>query len=213
MLNYLHLLKVLLKKNIDNNQRNLADHMDILFEAGDIFLTRGCSLLSWAIRFFTRSKGEKPTKVDHMGLVVQRSNIKTAIAIEALHKVMRHKLWLQYGPPKKDMVAVYRATNLAAEQIKDIVAEAEKQVGKKYGYCMIIAHLKDWIFLGIYLFRRLIPGNKYPICSWVVADAFVKVGKDFGVEVGMATPDDIWDFVVKNTDKYKEIHPLKLLSQ
>jgi hypothetical protein len=43
----------------------------------------------------------------------------------------------------------------------------------------------------------MIPDNKYPICSWVVADAFAKVGKDFGVEVGMATPDDIWDFIEK----------------
>ena len=37
--------------------------------------------------------------------------------------------------------------------------------------------------------------------------------KDFDVEAVMATPDDIWDFVVKNTDKYKEIYPLKLLNQ
>jgi len=187
--------------------------MAILLEPGDIFLTRGCGLISKAIRCLTRSVGEKRTKVNHVGLVVQRGNIKTAIGVEAQSKVVRHTLWSQYGPPKKDCVAVYRATNLTAEQVKDIVAEAEKQVGKKYGYCMIIAHLKDWLFLGIYLFRRLIPGNKYPICSWVVADAFAKVGKDFDVEVGMATPDDIWDFVVKNTDKYKEIHPLKLLSQ
>ncbi|MCK5767594.1 MAG: hypothetical protein KAH35_04385 [Candidatus Atribacteria bacterium] len=123
------------------------------------------------------------------------------------------KLWLQYGPPKKDLVAVYRATNLTAEQIKDIVVKAEKQVDKKYGFLMIAAHLLDWLFLGAYFFRRLISCEKYPICSWVVADAFAKAGKDFGIEVGMATPDDIWDFVVNNPDKYKEIHPLKLLSQ
>jgi len=72
--------------------------------------------------------------------------MKTTILVEALHKVMRHRLW----------------------------------------FCDMI---------------------------WVVADAFAEAGKDFGVEVGMATPDDIWSFVIKNTDKYKEIHPLKLLSQ
>jgi hypothetical protein len=199
--------------------------MDILLEPGDIFLTRGCGIFSWLIRFFTRSIGEKRTKVNHVGLVVQRGDVKTAIAVEALHKVMHHKLWLQYGPPKKDFVAVYRATNLAVEQIKDIVAEAEKQVDKKYGYRMIAAHFMDWLsgrivgwlfgwqFSDVYLFRLLIPGKKYPICSWVVADAFAEADKDFGVEVGMATPDDIWDFVVNNPDKYKEIHPLKLLSQ
>ena len=187
--------------------------MSIFLEPGDIFLTRGCGLISKAIRFFTRSIGEKRTKVNHVGIVVQEGDFKTAIIVEAQSKVVRHKLWSHYGPPRKDCVAIYRATNLTAEQVKDIVAEAEKQVGKKYGYLMIAAHLKDWMFLGIYFFRRLIPGNKYPICSWVVADAFAEAGKDFSVEVGMATPDDIWDFVVKNTDKYEEIHPLKLLSQ
>ncbi|MCD6579259.1 hypothetical protein J7L48_07265 [bacterium] len=160
-----------------------------------------------------------------MGLVVKKGDFKAAIVVEALCKVMRHKFWFQYGSPKKDLVAVYRATNLTVEQIKDIVAETEKQVGKKYDFRMIAAHFKDWLlgrmvgwlfgwqFSDVYLLRRLIPGNKYPICSWVVADAFAEVGKDFGVKVGVATPDDIWDFVVKNTNKYKEIHPLKLLSQ
>jgi hypothetical protein len=199
--------------------------MDILLEPGDIFLTRGSSFISRAIRFFTRSIGEKTTKVNHVGLVVQRGNFKTAIAVEALCKVIRHTLWSQYCPPRKDFVAVYRATNLATEQIKDIVAEAEKQVGKKYGYRMIVAHFLDWLsgrmlgwlfgwqFSDVYLFRLFISCKKYPICSWVVADAFAEADKDFGVEVGMATPDDIWDFVVNNPDKYKEIHPLKLLSQ
>jgi hypothetical protein len=187
--------------------------MSILLEPGDIFLTRGCGLISKAIRFFTQSIGEKRTKVNHVGLVVKKGDFKAAIVIEALCKVIRHKLWSQYGPPKKDLVAVYRATNLTAEQIKNIVAEAEKQVGKKCGFLMIAAHLKDWLVLGIYFFRRMIPGNKYPICSWVVADAFAEAGKNFGVEIGMATPDDIWDFIQDNPDKYKEIHPLKLLSQ
>jgi hypothetical protein len=188
--------------------------MGILLEPGDIFLTRGCGCISKAIRYITRSVGEKQTKVNHVGLVVQRGDIKSAIVVEALSKVMRHTLWSQYGgPPKKDFVAVYRATNLTAEQVKDIVAEAGKHVGKKYGTYMIVAHFFDWLLLGVYFFRRLIPGNKYPICSWVVADAFANAGKDFGVEVGMATPDDIWDFIEKNPAKYKEIYPLKLLGQ
>lgn len=187
--------------------------MGILLEPGDIFLTRGCGFISKAIRYITRSVGEKQTKVNHVGLVVQGGGIKTAMGVEALSKVMRHTFWSQYGPPKKDFVAVYRATNLTSEQVKEIVVEAEKQVGKKYGYCMIVAHLLDWLFLGVYFFRRMIPGSKYPICSWVVANAFAKIGKDFGVEVGMATPDDIWDFIEKNSDKYKEIYPLKLLDQ
>ena len=78
---------------------------------------------------------------------------------------------------------------------------------------MVIAHFLDWLLLGAYFFRRLVPGGKYPVCSWVVADAFAAAGKNFGVEVGMATPDDIWDFI--HDDKrhgiYAEIHPLEVL--
>ena len=69
--------------------------MGILLEPGDIFLTRSCSLISKAIRFFTRSIGEKRTKVNHVGIVVQRGDIKTAIGVEALSKVVRHTLWSQ----------------------------------------------------------------------------------------------------------------------
>ena len=187
--------------------------MSIVFESGDVFLTRGNSFISKVIRFFTRSIGEKRTKVNHVGLVVQSGSIKTAIVVEALSKVKRHTLWSQYGQPKKDSVAVYHATNLTPEQVEAIVAEAEKHVGKKYGYQMIVAHFLDWLLLGAYLFRRMVPGNKYPICSWVVADAFAKAGKDFGIKVGMATPDDIWDFIEENPDKYTEIYPLKPLQQ
>ena len=35
--------------------------MGIALEPGDIFLTRGYSFFSWAIRFVTRSIGEKRT--------------------------------------------------------------------------------------------------------------------------------------------------------
>jgi len=94
--------------------------MNILLEPGDIFFTRSSSFVNRAIHFFTRSIGEKRTKVNHVGIVVQRGDIKTAIVVEAQSKVVRHKLWSRYGPPKKDLVAVYRATNLAAEQVRDI---------------------------------------------------------------------------------------------
>ncbi len=50
--------------------------------------------------------------------------------------------------------------------------------------------------------------DDYPICSWLVAHAFACAGKDFGCEAGAATPDDIWDFVTTNADKYVRIHPL-----
>jgi hypothetical protein len=188
--------------------------MEVILKPGDVFLTRGSSFISRAIRFFTRGIGEKRTNVNHVGLVVEEGDLKNAVVVEALTKVTRHKLWDQYGPPKKDSVAVYRANNLTPDEVATIVATAERQVGKKYGYIMIIAHFLDWLLLGAYLFRRLIPGSKYPICSWVVAYSFSKADKHFGVDPGAADPDDIWDFIVeKHPELYDMIHPLEPLEQ
>jgi hypothetical protein len=178
------------------------------FEPGDIFLTRGQAFISKAIRFFTRDTGEKPTKVNHVGVVVEAGEITTTVVVEALSKVKRHRLWKQYGPPREDGVAVYRATNLTPGEIETIVATANRQVGKKYGYLKIVAHFLDWLLNGAYFFRRLVPDGKYPICSWLVAHAFSKAGKHFGVEPGAAAPDDIMDFIEANPDKYTQVRPL-----
>ena len=69
----------------------------------------------------------------------------------------------------------------------------------------------DWILQGAYVFRRLTSDQRYPICSWLVAHAFSKAGKNFGVAAGAAQPDDIWDFVSdpQNHEKYSCIHELK----
>lgn len=185
--------------------------METVIKPGDIFLTRGTSLISRLIRFFSRSIGESRTAVNHVGLVVSEGSLKSCVVVEALSRVKRHKLWARYGPPDDDKVAVFRPVNLTAEEIKKIVAYAEMQVGRKYGYLKIAAHLLDWLCFGIYFFRRLTNDEKYPICSWLVACAFAKAGKYFDVEPGAAEPDDIWDFVTRHTDKYSEIHPLETL--
>ena len=181
----------------------------IRLEPADVFLTRGHGFISCAIRFFTRGIGEKRTKVNHVGIVVEAGTPETAVVIEALSRVNRHRLWNRYGPPSKDFVAIHRATNLSPEEKAVIVAAAEKYRGQEYGKLMIVAHLLDWMLLGAYFFRRLVPGDKYPICSWVVAESFGKAGKHFGVEAGEASPDDIHDFITeKRPDLYETIHPL-----
>jgi hypothetical protein len=186
--------------------------MDVILKPGDVFLTRGKDFLSRAIRFFTRTIGEKRTKVNHVGIVVEEGTLRNAVVIEALSKVKRHRLWDRYGPPRKDSVAAYRAMNLTKEEIGIIVSEADSQVGKRYGYLKILAHLADWVLLGAYVFRRVARNGKYPICSWLVAHAFAKTGKNFGVQPGAASPDDIWDFIQKYPQIYELIRPLEPLS-
>lgn len=57
--------------------------------------------------------------------------MKTAIVVEALSRVKRHKIWFKYGPPKKDAVAIHRPANLTQDEVKTIIDVAERQVGKE----------------------------------------------------------------------------------
>ncbi len=148
--------------------------MEIQLEPGDVFLIRGTGLLSKTIRFCTRSFGEKRSKINHVGIMVEAGVIQDAVVVEALIKVREHKLWKQYGPPRKDHIAIYRARNLTTEDIEIIVAEAVEQVGKPYGFGKIIAHFLDWSLTGAYVFRRLTSSSRYPICSWLVAHSYCK---------------------------------------
>jgi len=186
--------------------------MDVILQPGDVFLTRGTSVLSKLIRICTRNIGEKRSKVNHVGIVVEAGSIQDAVVVEALSKVKMHTLWKQYAPPKKDHVAVYRAKNVSPEEMEIIVATAKRQVDKTYGYCKIVAHLLDWLLTGAYVFRRLTSDSRYPICSWLVAHAYAEADKYFGVSPGAANPDDIWDFVEKKPGYYERIVKLGSLS-
>lgn len=179
--------------------------MNLILQPGDVFLTRGTSLLSKLIRICTRSFGEKRSKVNHVGIVVEAGGIQNAVVVEALSKVKMHTLWMQYCPPKKDHVAVYRAKNVSLEEMEIIVATAKRQVNKTYGYGKIVAHFLDWCFSGIYFFRWFARNGNYPICSWLVAHAYGEAGFDFGVPREAANPDDIWDFVNEHPHYYEEI--------
>lgn len=168
----------------------------------DIFFTRGKGVISWLVRFFTRSIGEPRSKANHVGLVVEGGRVDKAWVVEALSKVRCHRLMGRYGK-KRDEIAVFRPVNLTAEEINKIVAESRHYVGLRFGGFKIVLHFLDWMLLGAYLFRRLGRMDKYPICSWVVAYAYKAAGKDFGIAARAAAPDDIWDFIEKNPGKYE----------
>jgi hypothetical protein len=131
--------------------------------------------------------------------------------VEALLKVEEHPLWTQYGPPARDAVAVFRPLNLSSEDVDKVVREARDHVGEKYGFGKLVLHFLDWCLLGAYVFRRLGTSERYPICSWLVADAFEAVGKRFGKDKCQAQPDDIWDFVTSHPKKYMEVRRLSPL--
>ena len=131
--------------------------------------------------------------------------------VEALSRVRRHPVQKQYGNGRSK-IAVYRPLNLTPEQKAAVLKRAESYVGCRYGYAKIALHLLDWILLGAFVFRRLARGKRYPICSWLVAHAFKAVRKDFGVQVGQASPDDIWDFVTTHPGIYDCVRKLSRYS-
>lgn len=179
-----------------------------ILEPGDIFLTQGRGAVSKLIRVFTRRIGESRTRVNHVGLVSIGGPLDKVMVVEALSRVKFHPLLKRYGRGSKHDVAVFRPLNLSREQIDDIVDKAESYVGRKYGWGKIATHFADWVLQGAYVFRRLTRDDRYPICSWVVAHAYKAAGKHFGKPPGAASPDDIWDFVTGNPDRYREVIPL-----
>lgn len=185
--------------------------MSVTFMPGDIFLTRGDSFVSKGIRFFTRGRGESRTEVNHVGLVTGEGTAESALTVEAMTTVKQRTLGA-YRDSDSTQVAVYRPINLSEFELKRVVRKAESYVGKSYGYGKIFAHWVDWCLGGVYFARRIFRMDDYPICSWVVAQAFAEVGKDFGVAAGGADPDHIWDFVTANPDKYEVVYPLGRLT-
>lgn len=199
---------VTLPSNPGRKEANVPTDATIHLEPCDIFLTRGTSFVSSSIRFFTRRIGEKRSRVNHVGIIVDAGTLHSAIAVEALSKVRMHAM-RRYSKKRATGVAVYRPTNLTDAEKDAIVAKAKTYVDRPYGYMKILAHLADWTLRGAYVFRRFTSDNDYPICSWLVAHAFKAAGKHFDVPAGAANPDDIWDFVQAHTDKYELVRDLR----
>jgi cell wall-associated NlpC family hydrolase len=182
--------------------------MEHALRPGDLFLTRGVGFLSSAIRFFTRRIGESRTRVNHVGVVVGGGDLQSAVVVEALRTVQRHRLIDEYGGTR-DRVAVFRPTRLSQAELERVVKAANDYVGHSYGYGKIVLHALDWVLQGAYVFRRLGRMDDYPICSWLVAHAFGKAGVHFGVDAGAASPDDIWDYVVAHPGEFTQVRPLE----
>ena len=185
-----------------------------VYKPGDIVLTRGSHWLSRAIRKLTREKGETATQVNHVGMLVTPSVFLGACHIveAAGNGVVRRRVREPYGPGKGNAIAIYRPITMPPADLEKIVANIEKRVGQKYGYLKLLFHLGDWALGGRYFFRRWGAVDRWPICSYLVASEFGKLGYDFGVPAKAASPDDIWDFC-RTTIHYELIRWLEPLHE
>jgi len=175
--------------------------------AGDIILTRKKrSLLGRLIRRFqTTSNDTTKTIFEHVGIMINGFQL-----IEALRNVEVTELYNMY-PLKKFDYLIARVDNLDKVTRGLLVDEAQKYVGKRYGYGKIVTHYLDYLVgrlrgKDVFLFRRLARSKRYPICSWLVAFVYDEIlGMEFNrVSKTFCQPDDISDdILITNHNKYE----------
>lgn len=190
----------------------------LVLRQGDVFLTASATWLGKAIRFCQRAPGEEPSVVNHVGLILNGDGLGgPASSIEALGRVRYGDFREFYSADPSVSVAIYRDVTLSPMEAAQIGLHASRYLGRRYGAPKLLLHLADWILsriLGreVWLFRRLAWVDRYPICSWLVARVFSATGRSFGVHPGMASPDDVWDWMQAHPEKWVCVHPLQPLN-
>lgn len=194
---------------IDEQLARMKKHMGVSkFCPGDIVLTRNPAWKARLIRYGTQRRGESKTIVNHAGLIVDNRGTM----IEALATVKKHNIVLAYeANSNRSQVAIFRPRNATPQILAAICGEAETFVGDSYGYAKIALHVADGLLGKLWippLFTRLAFMDDFPICSYIDAKSYAVVAWYFGVKARMATPDDIWDFVLERTDLYEYVREL-----
>jgi hypothetical protein len=172
-------------------------------QPGDIVLTRSrAGWLGTVIRAFTRRPSDD-VYYNHVGIVVSAGDEHQAQLLEALWRVRRGPLWQLYGPPagaSRPEIGVFRLCEPLPEHRQLAAAVAETFVGRRYGWWKLGAHAVDrWLSKQagreVFAARRLLRWDRFPICSYLVADAWAEAGVSFGPPAGAADPDHIHDYV------------------
>jgi hypothetical protein len=175
-------------------------------------LSRSSGWAGRLIRFGTQEAGEGESVVSHAGLMLDGDGS----IIEAIFAgVQIHDLERCYGG-REDLVSIWRPNNINEEDRQEICDRATLYNGDTYGYGKVVLHALDGILgkFGIYpLFKWMGGLDDFPICSYLVAQAYADVGFEFGVSAKLASPDDIWDFVNCNPSKYTCIRKLSKLER
>ena len=154
-------------------------------------LTQSQGLFGRMVKWGSRSPRESPTWATHCGVIIGGRTI-----VEARWKVILRALWWYKGSNEK-IIIFRRSGGLDGKQKHIIRAKAADYLGRTYGIGKIITHGLDALLGGVYFFRRLAFMDRYPICSWVVAFVYDKLGIRFGIPPDCAQPDDIMDYCIK----------------
>ncbi len=163
---------------------------------GDIVLVASDGLVGYFIRRQERRSGEGRTYVNHAAMLVST----TGDLVDAQPPRVTLEPLSRY---KGELVAIYRCRSLTLEGRDRLAEMARAYVGRLYGFGKILLHK-----LGL---RRWARVDRWPICSWTVAQPYATLEFDFGVEARAADPDDIFDFCESHPELYECVMPLGIL--
>jgi hypothetical protein len=170
---------------------------NLVLRKGDIIGVRSKGLLSRGIAIGSLSIGESKTRLSHVGIITKGGTCREALITEALTKVVERPLLAYLGT----RMVVYEPL-ISDVRRELLMSKAIKYRGQTYGYLKIVAHFLDFCLNGAYVFRRLCLMDRYPICSWLVANCYKSIGIDLGKPVNEIQPDDIDDFCLKHPDEF-----------
>jgi len=191
-------------RDVDEMKWDLIRDGSIQLLPSDIILTRGSSPYAYGIRFFTRSRKEPKSVVNHSTIVEREVLQKDYVIIDISSTVYRHSLY-DYDDGKTGVI-ILRDITLSKKERKKIRNKAREYLGRGYSPLKVAGQMIDGILGKITgknhtWFTRKLSFDWLIICSYVVAKAYAITGRLFGVEAGVADPDDILDFAVRHLGK------------
>lgn len=108
-----------------------------------------------------------------------------------------------YGDVRNHSIAIVRHRRATSVHRAKIVAVCDSLIGRDYGFLKVGAHLGDyaltraWNAVGgrgdVYAFRRLVRGERYPMCSWSSLYEYAEAELPFETDIEEGSPDDLWD--------------------
>jgi hypothetical protein len=183
------------------------------FLAGDVILFAGQGdLYSKGGRWLMRSGGEGPTYAVHTAQFLDSHRVlemdmvaKVKTLEDVLNKRYKLNLWRRRG------FEVWRLKLLTEEQRRALTKQALLYVNVKFGWAKFAAHLLDNLISkvthrDIFLFRRLDPDDRRPVCSGITASVYSRaLHYRFGVEPECVDPDQIYDWVTSHPEEWVRV--------
>ena len=172
----------------------------MILAPGDIVAVRGRGWLADGIIKAEYGDGMPPyNAVSHVGLLVAGDPIP--VVIEALNQVVTDPLDVTLAGCARAFVLHDKSLN--ENQRRAIIAKACTFSAKSYGYLDLFAQWLD-ANTGTTWWTDRMSGylGHWPICSFVVAEAYSAVGLDFGVDNASCKPSDIMEFATKHPEIY-----------